>query len=329
MPIYRPKEFQVNADAMLRINNKYGNLDVITWDENRVVIEVTITVSGNNESKVIDRLGKINVKFSGSPSEVSAKTVIESSSSGWFNSGNKMNYQIDYKVKAPVTNKVNLTNDYGTISLSELEGRAEINCDYGKILIGSLKHEDNEINIDYTSNSVIELMNGGTINADYSKLTVEKAKKIQLNADYTDTTFENVEDINFLCDYGQIEVENANNIDGHGDYLTIRFGKVYKKLVVEADYGGIKVSRLMKGFEKVFIRSDYTGVKIGMDEGLQFDFKAQLSYGGFDLDTENVNYIKKIVKSNSKYYEGYVGSENSGPMVDVEADYGSIKMYSY
>ena len=78
-----------------------------------------------------------------------------------------------------------------------------------------------------------------------------------------------------------------------------------------------------------FIRSDYTGVKIGMDEGLQFDFKAQLSYGGFDLDTENVNYIKKIVKSNSKYYEGYVGSENSGPMVDVEADYGSIKMYSY
>ena len=46
------KEFDVNSDALLRINNKYGNVETISWDQNRVEIEVTITVSGNNESKV-------------------------------------------------------------------------------------------------------------------------------------------------------------------------------------------------------------------------------------------------------------------------------------
>ncbi len=321
------KEFDVNADALLKINNKYGNVDVISWDQNRVEIEVTSTVRGNDESKVIDRLSKINVNFENTRSAVSAKTSIENSSKGWYNSKNKMNYQINYKVKVPVTNSVDLNNDYGTITLNEIKGKAEINCDYGKILIGSLYHENNSINIDYTSDSEIELINGGTINADYSKFRIEKAKKIELNADYTDSEFGQMEDLNFACDYGKLVVDRANNIDGNGDYLTIRIGTVYKNLSIDADYGGIKVDKLMKGFENVRIHSDYAGIKIGMDNDISFNFIGKSSYGGFDIEGENVTYLKKVVKSNSKYYEGFVQQENSGAKIDISSEYGSVKLY--
>lgn len=321
------KEFDVNADALLNIKNKYGNVDVISWNQNRVEIEVTITVSGNNEAKVIDRLSKINVNFENSRSAVSAKTSIENSSKGWYNSKNKMNYQIDYKVKVPVTNSVDLSNDYGTITLNEIKGKAEINCDYGKILIGNLFHENNSINIDYTSDSEIELMNGGTINADYSKFRIEKAKNISLNADYTDSKFGEMEDLEFNCDYGKLEVDRANNIDGNGDYLTIRIGTVYKNLSIDADYGGIKVDKLMKGFENVRIHSDYAGIKIGMENDISFNFIGKSSYGGFSIEGENVTYLKKVVKSNSKYYEGFVQKENSGAKIDISSEYGSVKLY--
>ena len=320
------KEFTVNSDALLRVNNKYGNVDVVSWDQNRVEIEVTITVSGNSESKVNERLKQIDVKFNSSSSEVSAKTIIESSS-GWFNSGNKMNYQIDYKVKVPVTNSVDLTNDYGSILLNEIKGVAKINCDYGKITLGSLYHEDNEINIDYTSNSTIEFMNTGNINADYSQLTLEKAKSVRLKADYTETNIEHIEDLNFVCDYGKIDIGNANSVDGRGDYLTMRFGNVYKKLTVEADYGSIKVDKLMKDFDLVSVSSDYTGIKMGVEEGISFNFSTKLSYGGFDYDGDNINYIKKVEKSSSKYYEGFVNQENSGSSINIVSDYGSVKLY--
>lgn len=321
------KEFDVNADALLNIKNKYGNVDVISWNQNRVEIEVTITVSGNNEAKVIDRLSKINVNFENSRTAVSAKTSIENSSKGWYNSKNKMNYQIDYKVKVPVTNSVDLSNDYGTITLNEIKGKAEINCDYGKVLIGNLFHENNSINIDYTSDSEIELMNGGTINADYSKFRIEKAKNISLNADYTDSKFGEMEDLEFNCDYGKLEVDRANNIDGNGDYLTIRIGTVYKNLSIDADYGGIKVDKLMKGFENVRIHSDYAGIKIGMENDISFNFIGKSSYGGFSIEGENVTYLKKVVKSNSKYYEGFVQKENSGAKIDISSEYGSVKLY--
>jgi len=322
------KEFDVNADALLNIKNKYGNVDVISWDQNRIEIEVTITVSGNNESKVIERLSKINVNFEGSRSVVSAKTSIENNSKSWYSSGNKMNYEINYKVKVPVTNSVDLNNDYGTISLNEIKGRAEINCDYGKILIGNLYHEDNSINIDYTSDSEIELMNGGSINADYSKFTIVKAKKIDLNADYTDSVFENIEELNFVCDYGKIEVGSANIVDGHGDYLTMKFGTLYKKLNIQADYGGIKVDKLMKGFESIDIHTDYAGIKIGLENGISFDFVAKLSYAGFDYDGGDITYLKKVVKSSSKYFEGFVNKENSGSNIEISSEYGSVKLYN-
>ena len=322
------KEYNVNANALLRINNKYGNVDVISWDQNRVEIEVTITVKGNNESKVIDRLKRIDVNFTNSANEVSAKTILENSSNSWFKSNNNMNYQIDYKVKMPVTNSANLNNDYGTISLNEIKGKANISCDYGKIIIGSLFHSDNSINIDYTSDSEIEFMNGGSINADYSKFRITKAKNIELNADYTDSVFENIEDLDFACDYGNLEVENANIIDGHGDYLTMRFGTIHMRLSIDADYGGIKIEKIMKGLESVRIHSDYVGIKIGLDDDISFNFIAKLSYGGFDYEGDDITYLKKVVKSTDKYYEGFVNKENSGANIEISSEYGSVKLYN-
>ena len=123
------KEFSVNADALLEIKNKYGNVDVVSWSENRIVIVVTITTSGNDEGKVEDKLDDITVDFESSSSHVSAVTRIGNSSSSWFNWGkNNVNYKIDYTVKMPVTNNANLVNDYGSISLNELKGDAKINC---------------------------------------------------------------------------------------------------------------------------------------------------------------------------------------------------------
>lgn len=46
------KEFNVSTNALLKIDNSYGNLNITSWNENRVVIEVHIKTNGNNEDKV-------------------------------------------------------------------------------------------------------------------------------------------------------------------------------------------------------------------------------------------------------------------------------------
>lgn len=321
------KEFNVNANALLKINNKYGNVDVVSWNENRIVIEVKITASGNNESKVIAKLNEISVNFESSSSQVYAKTTFEKSS-GWGNNNSNVNFQIDYKVKMPITNQADFTNDYGSISINELKGKADIHCDYGKIIIGSLFHENNSINIDYTNDSHIEFINGGSVNADYSDLTIEKAKKIDLNADYTKTKIENIEDFHFNCDYGKVDVGNANTVIGNGDYLTMQFGIIYNKLEIGADYGSFRLNELKKDFSNLKVDTDYTGVKIGIESGAAFDFIVKTSYGGFDLNVDNATYAKKIVKSTSKYYEGFVNKANSNSKIEITTSYGGVNIFT-
>ncbi len=324
------KEFAVNADALLKISNDYGNLDITSWNENRVVMEINIKVSGNNEEKVIKKLESIDVEFDSSSQMVSAKTTFNKGDKSWWDKwssgwNNNLNMKINYTVKVPITNSVDFNNDYGSITLDKIQGNAKINCDYGQIILGELLGSDNYINIDYTNNSTIKYMKTGKINADYSNFELGDGEKIDLNADYTQSKFKSVKYLNYNCDYGGIRVQNVNKIIGNSDYVDTKIGNVSKELNIESDYGSIEVDALQSSIQSVTIDTDYTGIYIGYNDGANFDFIIKTSYGGIKLD-ESISVQKKYVKDSKKDYQGYVGQKSSGNTVNIYSSYGGIKL---
>lgn len=317
------KEYTVNKDALLKINNSYGNLDVVTYSGNTISIEVNITVSGNDEEKLQKKLDGINVNFNASSSLVEAKTMFNNKKSWWNWGNNNMSMEVNYKVKLPITNSVDLDNDYGSINLDKLEGNANLRCDYGKITTKELMASNNMISFDYTSNSYFEYINGGKINADYSGFTVAKTKKLDITADYTKSIVEVAEDINFNCDYGSINIKKLNNVTGKGDYLTMRLGDVYKNADIKGDYGSLKIDNMTANAGNVSIQSDYLGITIGYDPGYNFNFDINTEYGSI-RNTDNFEFTKKKVESTEKYYLGYYGNSNSGNLIKINSDYGSV-----
>ncbi len=324
------KEFLVNQDNLLYISNRFGNVDITTWNENKIVFTIKITVQGNDSDEVMEKLDDITIEFNQSANEVRAKTHISSSKSkswySWiFNHNNDVNYKINYTVKMPINNDLTIYNDYGSIYLNEINGKTNINCDYGKLVLGSLNNIDNEINTDYSKNSTIEYIKQGKINADYSSISIDASKKIVLNADYTNSTFINIEELQYDCDYGKLTVENANIINGNGDYLSMRFGNIYKNLKIDADYGSLRIDTLKKGFETVTIESDYTGVRLGIENMVNCNIQIDISYGGINYDDGFVFPIKHS-KTTSKHYEGYFNQKNENSSIEIEMDFGSLKL---
>ena len=220
------KEYSVNKDAELTVDNSYGNIDIVTWNENRIVIEVHIKTNGNDEEKVQNKLDNIDVDFSGSPSKVVARTVFKdrksSSWSWWGNNNNNVNMEINYTIKMPLSNSVNLSNDYGGINLTTLNGPAKINCDYGQINIGQLNADNNSLNFDYTKNSTISYMKSGKINADYSGFTLEKVDFLELNADYSHSDIREVKEIKYNNDYGKLSIGTVGQLSGSGPVIGCR-----------------------------------------------------------------------------------------------------------
>lgn len=323
------KEFDVNSDALLKISNSYGNLNLTSWNENRVVIEVHIKTNGNNEEKVQKKLDGISVDFDASSSMVSARTIFNNNKSSWgwnWGKSNNVNMQINYTIKLPIKNSVNLNNDYGSIVLDRVDGHAKIACDYGRLEIGELRGRNNQLNFDYTSKSTIDYMNSGTINADYSGFTIGKAGNLTIKADYTNSTVEKMSNLDYNSDYGKIEIGEAENIQGTGDYITVKLGTVHGNVDVTADYGSVKIEKMASDAGNIQIRSDYTGIKIGYDPAYHFDFEIKTSYAGVNGKDDFEMSISEV-KNTSKYYKGHYGSSNSGNSVSISSDYGGITFY--
>ncbi len=318
------KEYTVNADALLKVSNSYGNVSLSSWNEDRIVIEVVIKTNGNNEEKVQKKLDEISVQFDASASMVSAKTEFNNNK-GWnWNWGSSnVNMQIDYTIKLPVKNSVHLNNDYGNITLDRIDGYAKISCDYGRLQIGELHGRNNDLSFDYTSKSYIGYINSGKIMADYSGFTIEKAGDLVINADYTNATIEEMGNLQYSSDYGNMEVGDVKNVEGNGDYINVVLGTVHGNVDISADYGGIKIDKMDQDAGNINLRTDYTGIKIGYSSDYYFDFELTTEYSGVSGKDDFEIAISKE-KSSSRYYKGFYGKQNSGKRIDITSDYGSI-----
>ncbi len=321
------KKFNVAADAILKINNSYGNIDISTWDQNTVSIEVFIKTNGNDEEKVQQKLDDIRIEFGQTSAGVSAKTHFsKESNSFWnmlFSNSSNVNMEINYIIKAPVTNNVDLNNDYGNIFIDKLKGNSKINCDYGRIEIGELLGTSNLINFDYSRNSHFDYINKAIINADYSDFTIDEAKSLNINADYTKSNIKKVELIQFNADYGSMNVDKLKRIVGNGDYISIKLGQVFQSAEIDLDYGNLEIEKVIKGAGDIKISTDYAGVKIGYAEDHPFQFTVNSSYGSVN-GMENFEVDKQNQSSTNKSYSGYHLNNSAGSTITVKTNYAGI-----
>ena len=323
------KEYNVNANATLELYNKYGNVDVTTWNENRTVITVTITTTGNNESKVEKRLDLIHVDFDATANRVYAKTSIENRRNSWslWGNNNNVSMNIHYQVKMPVSNHIIISNKYGGITIDKLDGSTDITCKYGKLYIGELRNSKNEITIDYTRKSQIDFMESGSIDADYSTLHIDSAGKTQLNADYSNLSFGTITQLNYNCDYGSLKIESVEKLEGNSDYMHLTANQLLNTANVDMDYGGLKIYGLGANFKQLKVDGSYASIKIGVQAQNTFNFKINLKYGRFKHGN-GFTTQKEIVKNSSKYYEGYYNKANSNTHILIKSNYGSITFFN-
>ncbi|WP_046757961.1 DUF4097 family beta strand repeat-containing protein [Kordia jejudonensis] len=321
------QEFSVASDALLKVSNSYGTVHMTSWDKNTVAIEVLIQTNGDSEEKVIERLKQVDVDFNNSSTMVSARTRFGSNTSkSWFKwtKRNKVSVTVNYTIKFPKGNALNISNDHGSIFINRAENKVSLNCDYGRMEIGELLGDDNMLNFDYTNNVTIAFMKSGRINADYSSFTINNAEDIELNTEHTKSRFGTINTIVYNCDYNLLEIGQANNVKGSGEYLSLRLGVITGNLDIKADYGSIKVAEMTDDAGDIRIRSELAGIKIGYQPQYHFNFEISVEYTSVKGD-EGFTMNKKRIEAEDRYYQGFYGNSSSRNNININSEYGSIR----
>ncbi|RZJ52064.1 MAG: hypothetical protein EOO44_12980 [Flavobacterium sp.] len=316
------KTYIVNSNAGITIENKYGNISVTTWDEDKIDLDITIKVTGGNENWVNERLNSIDIDITALKSMVSATTSIGNSS--FKSRGSSNSFEINYVIKIPKNGTVKLDNKYGNITIASVESTTDIICKYGKVTLGKLNGSSNRIEIAYCQNSSIEYIKSGNVIARYSGLKITESGNLNLDTSYTDLVMSEGQNIKYDCNYGNFKLQKINSFSGSGNYLTIAIAEISNSINVNTNYSKISVSNITEKANDVNINSGYTDVSLGYDTNYAFDFDINTRYGNIKNDN-SLDVSVTESKSNTKRISGFNKKKGQNKLV-INSNYGSVTL---
>jgi uncharacterized protein YneR len=326
------EEFAVKQGATLDLSNRYGNITIQSWDQDKIVVDVKVTIEMSDKNKAQDLLQYINVQFGNDNNVVSAKTVIDDkfNMSGWGNRSKK--FSIVYKVKMPIYADLKLENKYGNTDIDALDGHVDISVKYGDIVAGKLSRGDekplNSVSASYGKISVDEA-GWLDIYARYSpEVNINRSKALLLDAKYSKVKIGEASSLVGESKYGSLSIDRINNLVIQSGYDHVKVGTLIKSLEYRGSYSSLAAESVPSGFESITVESKYTGVQLGIDESASYKLDARVSYGGLKINEDNFKYTRRIIENTSNETSGIVGKDpNPTAEVNVNSSYGSVRLY--
>lgn len=315
------KEYTINPDAKLIIDNKFGKVHCDNWAKNIISIEVTTTVEASSESVAARILDKISIVISGSLSLVEARTVFEN---GDFHGNNRIH--INYKITMPVSINLDLTNKFGDIYINELAGTGKIDLSYGNMEVNKLTNSDNLLIIKF-SNAHIESIQGAVLTLKYSEIQIEYAGSLRLDSKYS--TIEAAQVISITGNYegGKLNIEKSTAVDSKSKFSDLNITRIAKTLNLDIQYGNCDVHEMPADFTNISILNKYGNISIGISKEASYNLDADLKYCHLDFPEENANLTRKVVTNTSNSYKATVGkAANPSARVTIQSEYGNVSL---
>jgi len=315
------KEFVVNPDAQLTVNNRFGKVHCENWDKGSVCIEVTITVDAADQEDAEKKFSRISVDLTGTPSAVTATTSFQESK----RSGNG-HFSIDYMINMPVTLNLDVTNKFGDIFVNEVQGKAKINLGYGNLDAKKLGNSDNLLDIKF-SKARVNWMKGAVLSLKYSEMNLDYAGSLRLDSKYSDLDAGKIIAFNVVFEGGRLNMENSSAVDSRSKFSDIDIQRIEQSLNLDIQYGNCDVHEIPASFTSVTIRNKYGDVTIGMNEQAKYSLDADLKFCDLDLPDDNVRYSFRSTTPTESSYRGIVGgTENPTGKVVVRSEFGNVTL---
>ncbi len=338
------KDFPISPKGNVSITNKYGKIDVSTWEQDRVKVEVKITVRAKDEETAQTGFDRIEIHFSDTPNSLSAKTEIrEAQSSIWtmWNYNSNIDFNIDYQVFMPASCDLDLSNKYGDSFIGTLSGNTNITVKYGNFELDGAGG-DLKINLGYGNGTVLEAKDV-TVDGKYCNLKFYEAADVNIRSKYSRIQIEEASNVETTSKYDHYDISKAVIVRNEGKYDNFKIGQIDNIVVVskytdykvdhlingadcEMKYGGARFNRVEKDFSEINLVGNYTDFKVRVDDDADYHVEADTDYAGLKYPS-NMKIIILDKDGSKKEMSGYYGKKDAKSIIKATLDYGGLKVW--
>jgi hypothetical protein len=315
------KDFTINPDAQLVVDNSFGRVHCSNWDKNQIQVEVTITVEASDQKAAEKIMDKISIDLNGSASLVVAKTVM---GDGGNKGRNRLT--VDYMIYMPTTVSLDVTNKFGDIYINEFSGKGKINLSYGNLEANKFGNSDNLIDIKFGKANVKSIQ-GAVLNLKYSDMDLDYAGSLRLDAKYSNLTANKVIALNVNYEGGKFSMENSTAVDSRSKFSDIEITRIEKSLALDIQYGNCDVHEMPADFTSITIKNKYANIDIGIASTANYTLDADMRFCELDFPVDQADVSQRIFTNTSKSYKAVVGKGGATTSkVTVKSEYGNVSL---
>ncbi len=324
------------TDPTIRIDNRYGDIEISSHNQSTASLKVVITVEASSAQRADQIFDWIHIDRSHDKDYLSVTTE--------FKKGRKItkkneHYTIDYFLSIPSKSLLKISNKYGDVSCADHSNNIELQLKHGSGQIQDLKG-NLDAQLGYVTAFKIGSVSGNaTLELSYSHISLDKAKKILFVSKYSSFELESADAFDSETKYDKLRIGRVRHFRNQGKYDNIKIQEVQDikiethyshisiqqlvdKGVFNMKYGELKISKVSTDASLIDIHSHYTGCSLGLES--PYDLVADTKYVDIDYPRD-LNITNRVKDSNELSIIAYY-LQSGGTKINAIMKYGHLKL---
>ncbi|MDC0584227.1 hypothetical protein OAO55_00705 [Bacteroidales bacterium] len=307
------RSFYAGQQTQLEVNNKYGTVQVNTWDKDSVKFIITTTLKAE-ESEIFQKLkSSIDFEFINTKYYVVARSMFSSSSNAFYRAiqdafKNDGAISVNWDIYVPETCKLKIENKYGGLYAGNLNGVLDFNIEHGDFkandIKGELKLEANFAEIDINS------VEHGRLLINYSTISLSKGNVLDIESKTSELDISDVAEIKIKGKRDKYYLNNIKTVDIQSFFCKIDAKNIEKKFFGSLRYGSLDLIVKEQALEILNITSNSADTKINL-ESFPLNYNLKINHKKTRIILPNDIIGLKDERINEKdeiyYLTGYKG----------------------
>ena len=310
------KEYPMSNVGTLRLENKYGDINLYGWDRKNISITVSITVMHKKKENAEDLLKRINPSIQQLNDFVEINFEIadksESFFTKYFNKANpfdfdRSNVQVNYTIYMPLNAKLDVTNKFGHVFLEDWKGALNANIEHGDLWISeNLNKADIEMKYGKVRAASI---NYGNIDIKNGDLDINESKNLRINSSGTEIGIKNATSLELFSSKDEVNLEEVGTIYGNLKFTNVTIERLQKEIDLTMKITDFKVMQILNSDVDISIVQESSDISLNISK-FPHKFNATLEEGLLRLPKTFKNVNSTVLDKGKKVRE-------------ITADYGN------
>jgi len=273
----KSRQFPVNRETTLEIQNKYGKIQVLSWEKDSVSIDVDVQVSESSASKLKKLKDDISIDFTGTKGYIIVKSEFKSESGRLASelksishtiTGSNKHVEINYTVKVPAYMDIVLNNKFGDIYLDDHNGQVEITLSNGALKANRL-NGNTSLSLNF-ADGMITGLGSSNLDMSYSDLTLGDAGQLDLTSKSSKLSADSINVLKINSRRDKLSFQRVEYLYGESNFTEVLVYDFLRETDLAMKYGKLTIEHVMPAFSKISVKSEYTDVSLLFDEQCTF-----------------------------------------------------------